>query len=290
MQDRYVGDIGDFANNGLLRWLCGKPELADNHKDSPTDKLKLGVVWYRHPNEPSHGGLISYLSKTTENYKDFRKCDTFLYVTLKELVFRDNRTIKAFQQKKILPCSAEGYYDQELSYIIREPLESKRETRDKWLKNALKVVDENKSNVIFINPDNGISEDESKRYRNSYGPGNPGGPKYVYIDELQLFGGKGRSLVIYHHLGRNEKHTKQIKDWSERLRCKFPRACIWALSHQYKGVARAYFIIAQTEEHKRIIKQRLDSFRRSPWCTKPRQHFTLYKRNGKPLKPLPCSP
>ena len=41
MQDRYVGDIGDFGKYGLLRALCGRD-------------LYLGVVWYLIPDE---GGL-----------------------------------------------------------------------------------------------------------------------------------------------------------------------------------------------------------------------------------------
>ncbi len=40
MQDRYVGDIGDFAKFGLLRYiLSGLPQL------------KLGVQWYELPDE-----------------------------------------------------------------------------------------------------------------------------------------------------------------------------------------------------------------------------------------------
>src|ERR1700684_4163658 len=40
MQDRYVGDVGDFGKFGLLRALCG---------ESHPLPLKLGVVWYRFP-------------------------------------------------------------------------------------------------------------------------------------------------------------------------------------------------------------------------------------------------
>ena len=37
MQDRYVGDIGDFVKYALLRVITGES--------------KLGVAWYLHPNE-----------------------------------------------------------------------------------------------------------------------------------------------------------------------------------------------------------------------------------------------
>ena len=48
MQDRYVGDIGDFSNNGLLRWLIGMREDVVSDGLGP---LRLGVVWYL--NEPT---------------------------------------------------------------------------------------------------------------------------------------------------------------------------------------------------------------------------------------------
>jgi hypothetical protein len=42
MQDRYVGDVGDFAKYALLRRLCGQPgERA----------IRLGVVWCLFPDE-----------------------------------------------------------------------------------------------------------------------------------------------------------------------------------------------------------------------------------------------
>lgn len=42
MQDRYVGDIGDFGKYGLLRALCAHD-------------LSLGVVWYLVPDESRPG-------------------------------------------------------------------------------------------------------------------------------------------------------------------------------------------------------------------------------------------
>ena len=49
MQNRYVGDLGDFGKYGLLRALCvpgdalGGPELS------------LGIVWYLVPDETRTG-------------------------------------------------------------------------------------------------------------------------------------------------------------------------------------------------------------------------------------------
>ena len=66
MQDRYAGDVGDFGKFSLLRTLC---------RD---DNNKLGVVWYRFPDE-SHNGdgrHIDYISNPQYNAcdKELVKC------------------------------------------------------------------------------------------------------------------------------------------------------------------------------------------------------------------------
>ena len=43
MQNRYVGDIGDFGKYGLLRAHFGRKYQIP---------LRLGVVWYLFPDEP----------------------------------------------------------------------------------------------------------------------------------------------------------------------------------------------------------------------------------------------
>ena len=70
MQDRYTGDIGDFAKYGLLRALIGK--------------RKLGVAWYLFPDENHNadGKHINYL----ENPCEWRDLDAGLYDNLKNLV------------------------------------------------------------------------------------------------------------------------------------------------------------------------------------------------------------
>ena len=59
MQDRYVGDIGDFAKYGLLRAI--------------RNGRRLGVAWYLHPDQgpEGDGGHIQYLSRPGE----FEKLD-----------------------------------------------------------------------------------------------------------------------------------------------------------------------------------------------------------------------
>ena len=71
MQDKYAGDIGDYAKLGLLR------ELMENRK--------LGVAWYRVPDETGSpdGGKIGYL----KNPKRYRRFDLELFNLLHNVVF-----------------------------------------------------------------------------------------------------------------------------------------------------------------------------------------------------------
>ena len=88
MQDRYVGDVGDFGKYGLLRYLTGQRE-APSTSDMP---MRLGVVWYLYPDESHNadGKYTGYLDDTLSNHARFRACDPDLYDTMRRLV--KNRT------------------------------------------------------------------------------------------------------------------------------------------------------------------------------------------------------
>ena len=277
MQDRYVGDIGDFANNGLLRWLTGMTP-QDNK-----GKLSLGVVQYAHFNEPSNGGHIGYLSRTPENKREFQNCDTQLYCALKDLVFKDKRTIRKaqqmFEQRGILPPDT-LYYDKELPDCSERSLEKRKETRNDWLKSAFNATREAK--IVFFNPDNGIAKDSE--IARPISPTSKIGTKYVFMNDLKCFAKNGNNLVIYHHLGQgHQNHDQRISYFANRLHCnlQLPILCFsytaWA--------SRAYFIALQPKD-KPIIEKRLCSFLQSDWCKGERKLFKFKLA----VTPLPCSP
>ena len=69
MQNRYVGDIGDFGKLGLLRALSSKG-------------LSIGVNWYLTTDE-SHNGdgrHVNYLAKAEYRVCDAALCDTLKYI------------------------------------------------------------------------------------------------------------------------------------------------------------------------------------------------------------------
>ena len=264
MQDRYVGDIGDFANNGLLRWLTGVTSLPESKL------LKLGVVWYRHPNEPSKGGLISYLSWTPENQKTFQVCDPRLYFTLKDLVFHDKRTIAAFEKRRILPADGR-YYPDCVPGNNQGNGQGNEEARRRWVDGALYATQD--AEVVFVNPDTGMAGNEAPFTRKQ--PHHKDAPKYVFVEDLSRFAGPNRkqSLVIYQHLGRLsiEGRVRHIRDLSQSLKKELAPCRISALLFR-SGAARAYFVAAQPGEHQNIIEGRLNSFCNSPFWSK------LFKR------------
>ena len=74
LQNRYVGDLGDFGKYGLLKALCG-------------DTLKLGVNWYLIPDESHNGKHTAYLKSTHKDSTAYRSCDPELYDSLRKIVF-----------------------------------------------------------------------------------------------------------------------------------------------------------------------------------------------------------
>ena len=97
MQNRYVGDVGDFGKHGLLRYLSGMTAGDD------LDPLKLGVIWYlfhdeRHGNDANKvsadGNHTEYLTRTPKYDRAiFRECDSELWEGLRDLVFREARCV-----------------------------------------------------------------------------------------------------------------------------------------------------------------------------------------------------
>ena len=268
MQDRYVGDVGDFGSNGLLRWLTGMT-AQDNER-----KLLLGVVQYSHPNEPSYGGHIGYLSRTPENSEKFQKCDPDLYSALKDLVFKDNRTISAarqiFKRRGILPPNT-LYYDPELSYGSEKSTAKRIETRDDWLKCAFNAT--RKAKIVYFNPDNGIAKQES--------PISKKGTKYVFMDDLKCFAKNGNSLVIYHHLG-HKNHDQEISSIAIRLACNL-HLPVWSFRYT-AWTSRAYFVVLQPKDAP-LIEKRLCSFLKSDWCKWERKLFEFKLA----VSPRPCA-
>ena len=121
MQNRYVGDIGDFAKYSLLNALSG-------------DDLRLGVVWYLNTEEEQNGdGLFV-------EYSHLSECDEPLYRKLQTLLANGQRLIAAVENSALLPSGTR---------FFSEPISGGIE-RLHWVRSAADAVAG--SDIVFFNP------------------------------------------------------------------------------------------------------------------------------------------
>ena len=243
MQNRYVGDVGDFGKYGLLRWLCGvrEPTALDGHGE-----LQLGVVWYLHPDEKNKrdGNIRNYLE---DDSGEFSKCDLDLHKALKPtLTTEGNRNISFIRETNSILPGAKFY--QKCVHCADGKVK-----RENWLDGALSKFA--KSHLIFVDPDNGIASDGRR--------GKPS-PKHVYVSELNSFIKQGQSLITYHSFGRHCAHKEQVRCVGQRLQKEFNSLCIWPLWYRASGTSRVFFILTQPR-HRLILDDRLGSFLESRW-------------------------
>ena len=283
MQNRYVGDIGDFGKYGLLRHMTGMGETSP-----PGDPLRLGVVWYLFPDElpkepgKGDGKFIDYLRNPKPRDSKLRDCDSYLYNELLKIVIqeKDRRVLRVQGSGILSPDTL--YYDQCLSYEPGESGDTRKLRRAEWLNSALEATKE--ADLVFVDPDNGIAIPDNGGANQADGitkvdPYSKKGPKYVFMEDLNRFYCNGKSLVIYQHLTRQGKAPEQIARLSEKLQQSLKLPCLPLALWYHRGTARAYFIVAQ-KQHEQTIWERLQEFQNKP-CWFERQpgfkhpHFEL---------------
>jgi hypothetical protein len=218
MQNRFVGDIGDFVKLGLLRAL------------SPG--YRLGVVWYLVADEVHNddGRHIDYL----QEWKRWRSLDEKLFDSLSRIVKRDERSIAALERENLLANSKFA------SEPLPLPMEYKerQDARVGWLKNAVKAV--SGCNLVFLDPDNGHQP-------NGFFPTRKKAIKSVSFDDLFGFKEQGRTLIVYHHQTHREGgHIAEIGYNADRLRANGFKQVDALRASSYSP--RAFFLLNATEE------------------------------------------
>ena len=271
MQNRYVGDVGDFGKYGLLRFLCDRREVPGESPSSGPN-LRLGVVWYLYPDESGNadGKHTAYLMPEHRSHEAFRACDPDLYDELRRLIEPGNRNIAAVQRSAILPADT-VYYEPSLSYLPRTSRSVRRTERVSWLEGALDAM--SGADIVFVDPDNGLS-DPATGVSKSIDPLRKTGPKYVYMDDLRQFAEKDRSLIIYHHMGRQANAVEEIGRVADSLQAGLGLTRPpWALRYR-RGTTRFYFIIARGR-HEAILKRRMNDFLNSEWDRAWKRYFPI---------------
>lgn len=217
MQDRYVGDVGDFVKYGLLRAIRGAK--------------RLGVAWYLHPDAgPSGDGKhITYLQHPCE----WRKLDRELFDALKEVTEpgTNRRSVAKIQESRIL---GDAVFAADRLDIAGVKLRDRERWRDKWFDGVKRqLVD---CDLVFADPDNGLVPDDR------FLPTRKVSAKGIPIVEAKALA-EGRTAVIYHHNSmRPGGHLKEIR-W---LKDQLPAG---TMAYYWRRVSnRTFFIINPDEQ------------------------------------------
>ena len=190
MQNRYVGDIGDYVKFALLR--CLMPDY------------KLGVAWWLYEDEHhnKNGRHVEYQSHPAK----WRHYDPDLYDGLRKIIDSGIRDVRQIEQSGLLPNAV---FHNTLVPVSGTPAE-RRSARAKWYEQAKIALAD--SDLIFIDPDNGLETA-------GFSAGAKVAGKSVSIAELLGLSKPGQTLIVYHHQTRRRGgHLEELSHWSTRLR------------------------------------------------------------------------
>lgn len=231
MKNQYVGDIGDYGKYGLLRFLARQG-------------IKIGVNWYLTENDGSlDGKFIEYLDHFEE-----RIYDPALFDALRDLAFRSDKTVKMIQDADLI--SGAEYYEEVLKSSKVEA-KTRELSRRLWFNNSTLVLQE--SELIFADPDNGISYKKSARTKDS--------EKFILPDEICRYYNSGKNVVFYCHKGRRKQEA-----WEEtkvEIRRYIRDAQILAVTY-HRGTQRSYIFVLHPDCYTKY-RYMLTDFLKSSW-------------------------
>lgn len=244
MQDRYAGDVGDFLTIGLLRLLLDRSDL------------RLGVVWYRVPDEDHNddGKHVSYLAPDNPIGRRLRALDPELHDRLGELVRSGRRSVAAIERSASLPPGTVTFGD--YVDVGGNRAAERLARRAAWVERALAAT--GGCDVVFADPDNGIrpSAHPTPRHRAK-------ADKHAYLDELAPYPARGQSLIVYHHADRTApvevQAARRLGEAGDELGAE-PLAAVRAS----RGSTRL-FLVLPAPGHRAHFASRLDAIEDSPW-------------------------
>ena len=257
MQDRFVGDVGDFGKYALLRALClgltgcvdGKPaSLGDGER-----QLKLGVIWYyiqSSQNTPL-GQTYNYILDSGTHELRLRGCDEELFEILESIVRNSRRSVAEIELSGVLSKD---------TVFFRDTVP--RTGRDEWFKRAMDAVRD--CDLVFADPDIGLAGQSD--------------PEHATYDEAAQLWRMSKSLVIYQSFGRTgaeieiQQHTAHLR---RELGIGGPLGEIIALRFR-RQPARVFFVIPnpRNSEVAQLLRDRIDAFLDCCWGTGRDPHFT----------------
>jgi hypothetical protein len=245
VQDRYAGDVGDFLTLGLLRILIDRSDL------------RLGIVWYRVPDEThNHDGKhVSYLDADNAIGRHLRSLDPDLHERLGDIVRSGRRSVAAIERSAALPSGTVTFDDH--VDLCRGTAAERLASRRAWVDRAVTATEG--CDVVFADPDNGVrpTDHPTPRHRAK-------ADKYAYLDELAPFADRGQSVIIYQHADRSAavdvQAGRRLDEASEALGVE-----ALATVRASRGSCRLFLVLA-APHHRGHFAARLDAIEGSPWA------------------------
>lgn len=231
MKNQYVGDIGDYGKYGLLRFLTKKG-------------ISIGINWYLTEDDGSSDGKFTdYLKNSAE-----RDYDPELFDCLKDIADLPNKTVKMIESSGILPGTE--FYSEVLKSSSLE-VGAREWKRRLWLNNSTLLL--NDAELIFADPDNGISYRKTARTKDS--------EKFILPEDVCEYYNSGRNVVFYCHKGRRKQ-----EDWElakTEIRKYIRDAQILAITF-HRGTQRSYIFVLHPDCYSRY-EHILTEFLNSAW-------------------------
>ena len=230
MQDKFVGDIGDYAKYALLRAVIGD--------------RRLGIAWYLHPDKGAGGDHIEYLARPDV----WRPVDCELFDGLQEIIaaWREGhpRAVAQIENGGLFPQGT-AFASERLAYPPNVG-QDRKEWRHGWFDRVMNNLAD--CDIVFADPDNGLCNCGDFDYAGR----NNSWQRLPLNEAIQL--SDGRPAVIYHHLNRRpEGHRAQILHWMEQI-----PGCTHAF-HMRRWNGRAFFVInfdkCMLERLKRFVER-----------------------------------
>ena len=229
MKNQYLADIGDYGKYSLLRFLA-------------SEGIHIGINWYLTEDDSTNDGKFKeYLDRPRERWM----CDEELFEELKKL---KGITVNAVEEKALIPGAV--YYSEGLDTAGLLP-QARCDAREKWFSESLDVLQP--AELVFADPDNGISYRVTKRMKNN--------EKYILPCEIKAYLDQGKDVVFYCHKGRRSD-AAWLKVRTD-LKAYLGNACLLTLTF-HKGTQRSYIFALHPERVSKYFRL-LRSFTDSEW-------------------------
>ncbi len=236
MQDRYAGDIGDFGKIALLNAL---------HEQG----LSIGVNWYKTEPLDSERKADGAYKQNDGGYvipPKLGECDPVLAEKLTKIVNND-RSIHALEKANLIPDAV--YYGKNVT----------AGDRASWHAEAVSLFDQHKTDLVFLDPDNGLLVSSVKK-------SHPRSVKYVFDKEIEEYLNNGHSVLIYNHRSRKPE-LQYFREMEERLRRNLDKNEFFEITFPRYSV-RDYFAIPANPEHAAKIKAAFSAMLSGVWKEK----------------------